>query len=531
MADKALIWSALLVGTGFYVLLNMWGLILTDGQFVYPLDDTYIHLSMAEQISRGEYGINPGAFAPAASSVIYPLLLVPFAGSALHQFLPLIINAAALFGGLVLMVRILDRIGYGADRVSRNLAIFVLVVAPVSMNMIGVAMLGMEQILHVLTVLGALYGVVLWHETRRVNGYLAAAILLGPLVRFEATGLSLLLSAMIFLEGRKRAGLALALGAVLPLIGFSWFLYTNDGVFLPNSVVRKIILAKTVGGEDASLLLKNFNGGDYELVAWVFLAAAAGFAVLLMQPSIRSDKLALRLGIIAFLSLLGQVFIGRNGWGNRHETYVIVLAVLALIIVLRGVVIQNNRRGLLGRIVVVAVLLMPLPHFATQSITFGPLSMRNIYDQQWQMGRFARDYLDAPVAVNDIGLPSYRNNNKVLDLWGLASTKALKAWAKPEPRGWVNELAAREGSDLAMVYQSWILPAVGSGWTKIGYLKIRGRRYAVAGAWVTFYATNPSAIPKLQGLMRDFQATLPNPAMLEILETPVPFNPETEDKE
>ena len=37
------------------------------GVFEYPLDDVYIHLAMAEGISQGTYGVNPGVAASAAS--------------------------------------------------------------------------------------------------------------------------------------------------------------------------------------------------------------------------------------------------------------------------------------------------------------------------------------------------------------------------------------------------------------------------------------------------------------------------------
>lgn len=527
-AGKPLLWGALFAGGGLFLALNIWGLALTGGEFVYPLDDTYIHLSMAEQIAKGEYGINPHQFASADSSIIYPFLLVPFAGTEFHQYLPLILNALALLAGLVLMHKILLKSGFLAELAAGPLMLLILVVAPVSMNMIGVAMLGMEQILHVLTVLAALLGVVLWHEERRVNAYLIAAILIGPLIRYEATGLSLLLALMVFIEGKRKAGAALAVAATAPLFGFSWFLYAHEGTLLPNSVLRKISLAKLTVGENGSLLLKNFNGGDYEVVAWVLLAFAGVFAILLAMPAVRRDRLALRMGLIALASLVGQVFIGRNGWGNRHETYVIVLSMMAFFVAVRPLLQSQNRLGRVGALLAAGVLLLPLTHFARQTITFGPLSMRNIYDQQWQMARFARDYVQAPVAVNDIGLPSYRNDNIILDLWGLASDPALKAWAARAPRGWINDLAKANNADLAMVYESWILPGVGPGWTKIGYLKLRGMRYSAAGQWVTFFATNHAAVPHLQAMMRAFRKSLPDPLMLDILNPPEPFVPETE---
>jgi len=522
--------GVLLFSSGVFLLLNLWGVALNGGVFVYPLDDAYIHLSMAEQIAKGEYGINPSQFAAADSSILYPFLLLPVFGIEFQQYMPLILNGAALLWGVLIIEKIFEKAGFYAGRTTRTFMVLALFIAPLSLNMIGVSMLGMEQSLHVLTVLYALYGVALWVSEKRLNLYLIAAILLGPLIRYEAMGLSLLLSAMLFLDGRKRAGLGLATLAIIPLLGFSWFLVTQDGNSLPNSVVRKVIIAEASDLQGVGLLLKNFTyRPEYALVAWLFLGLAALFTALLAHAKIRQDSLALRLGLIAIFSLLGQGFVGRNGLGNRHETYVIVLAGIALLIVLRGPLAQKGLARWGSAVLALAALLLPLPHFSQQSISFGPLSMHNVFDQQWQMGRFARDYLNAPVAVNDIGLPSYRNENDVLDLWGLASHEALSAWAEPKPRGWVNALVDRSGADLAMIYESWILPGVSRGWYKIGYFKIRGEAHAVAGPWVALYATNEAAISRLQALLREFQPTLPDPRMLDILAAPIPYIPEPEE--
>ena len=60
------------------------------GHFVYPLDDAYIHLALAEQLAHGQYGTNPGEFSSPSSSLLWPFLLIPFAGTRLHTFVPLI---------------------------------------------------------------------------------------------------------------------------------------------------------------------------------------------------------------------------------------------------------------------------------------------------------------------------------------------------------------------------------------------------------------------------------------------------------
>ena len=41
----------------------------THGVFMYPYDDTFIHLTIAENLLKGNWGINPNEFASASSSI------------------------------------------------------------------------------------------------------------------------------------------------------------------------------------------------------------------------------------------------------------------------------------------------------------------------------------------------------------------------------------------------------------------------------------------------------------------------------
>jgi hypothetical protein len=66
------------------------------GVFEYPLDDVYIHLAMASGMAGGTYGVNAGEAASAASSMLYPVLLMPFSGTEAQRMLPLVWNLVGL---------------------------------------------------------------------------------------------------------------------------------------------------------------------------------------------------------------------------------------------------------------------------------------------------------------------------------------------------------------------------------------------------------------------------------------------------
>ena len=70
-----------------YLGLTIAAMVRSGWNFEYPLDDVYIHLAMASEITRGGYGVNPGEIASAASSALYPMLLTPFPDTDLQRWL------------------------------------------------------------------------------------------------------------------------------------------------------------------------------------------------------------------------------------------------------------------------------------------------------------------------------------------------------------------------------------------------------------------------------------------------------------
>ena len=74
----------------------------TNGYFSYPYDDVYIHMQVARNIAtHGTWGIQPGVFASATSSIFYPLLLSGvFKVFGLHTIVPFVLNCIA---GIVLI--------------------------------------------------------------------------------------------------------------------------------------------------------------------------------------------------------------------------------------------------------------------------------------------------------------------------------------------------------------------------------------------------------------------------------------------
>jgi len=111
----------------------------------------------------------------------------------------------------------------------------------------------------------------------------------------------------------------------------------------------------------------------------------------------------------------------------------------------------------------------------------------------------------------------------VLDLWGLASPRALEARMKNEPPAWISDLTARHDVGLAMVYSPWF-PNTPSGWKKIAVLRLS--RKLITPAWheVSFYATNPESIPEIKEALSRFRKSLPKGVSLDnIGDSPITY--------
>src|SRR5438046_3919544 len=93
---------------------------LNHGTFTYTLDDPYLHLSLAENIAAGHYGINRDDVAAPSSSVLWPYLLAPFSALPFGHLVPLLLNYVASLGTIALLARIMGASLGGAQEKLKN---------------------------------------------------------------------------------------------------------------------------------------------------------------------------------------------------------------------------------------------------------------------------------------------------------------------------------------------------------------------------------------------------------------------------
>lgn len=492
-------------------------LLLNGGQLVYTLDDAYIHLSLADRIASGTYGINTGEWSAPASSILWPFLLALFSRlpGGVYVLVPLLINVAAAFASLHLMVGQL-RSAMSSGRLSGPAATLFATGLIFCVNLVPIIYTGMEHSLQQLLALVLVRGLIEEGRTARVppSAWLALALL--PMLRYDSCALVVPALMYFIWRGHVRGSVlaALTIGAVLS--AFSAFLLSHGLDILPASVMAKSDIARTGGGVIALLRnlygnLSNDSQANTLLIGAVLLLAAA------LDPRRVRPERGLAAVIAAAIGI--ELLFGKLGAYYRYEAYLCGATVMSLIYLYR-VVLSRVLDPASARAPQVAAIgglgVASLGYLIALANT--PAASNNIYDQQLQMHRFAVDFYRQPVAVNDLGWVAFRNPNYILDLGGLASREALKARNSESGSGWMRRLADEHGVHLAMIYDEWFAERPPT-WVRVGQLTFNQMRVTAADSKVSFYATDADSVASIRAALLRFRETLPKRTSFQ-LDTP-----------
>lgn len=490
---------------------------LNQGKFVYTLDDAYIHLSLAENLRHGHYGINHEDFSAPSSSILWPFLLAPFGEETYFEYVPFFFNILFAVLNIGLFGAILSKSIPRSSPAREGTLTFLLLLLILATNQIGLIFTGMEHSLQVFCALLILYGLIVHLESRQITLWLVTGTLLAPLVRYE--NLALVIAVFLYLASQReyRWLSTLSVGVLLPLAAFSWFLWRNSAGLLPSSVQAKSAVVSSAGA--LSSVLRNF---------WENLNSLSGIglslAVLVFMGIFFHQRRATtyhqgeggvsaraKLAMVLAVAILLHFAFGRYGWYNRYEIYIWSVALVGVLYFFGGWLVRDDpgtgRRRPLIRLVGVALGVFGFCPSYLWGLRTIPLASNNIYEQHYQMHRFVTLYYPRAVAVNDIGYVSFRNENYVLDLYGLGSSEARRFRSQNQGSEWMNALAAAHGVTLAMIYEQWyILPA---NWRKIGELYLGRPRITPEFAKVDFYLLKEDVYNEVLAALQQFEATLP----------------------
>ncbi|RCK78344.1 MAG: putative membrane protein of unknown function [Candidatus Ozemobacter sibiricus] len=536
----------------------------TGGGWVYPLDDTYIHLAMARTLGQhGVWGITPAGFTPSTSSLLWTALLALGGAIGGHwEQLPLVFNLAI---GLAMLALVANWLSRGSKQpivlVGGLLAFLFITPLPT------LAAMGMEHLLHLLLCLVFLR---VWEKRYLANdaasgpGWkLLLLASLVPAVRYEGLFLVAAASLIAWFDGRWR-WLLLIPAAWVIIGGFGIWSMAQGWMFLPTSVLVKSALGSGLRPPGLFPWFKAFLdhvAGSPELLVLMIWAGwtLCGITDGLFSPKPTREYEAARLHAALFLlTALQHLAFAEIGYLFRYEGYLVGWGLVlclrfyrywwwqVLTMLFFGLMAyqlchrfrwpvptgQGTRHWLagLGLVIVVFLIFAPLGLRGMKALPITVQASVNIHDQQIQMGRFVREGAFGPgaVAVNDLGAVAWLGDREILDVWGLATLEVAKAKrAGTYGPALVEALANARQVTLAMVYPTWMqrFGGIPPSWTRIGSWTIADN--VICGeATVEFYAVASAAAPLIRRALGAFTPNLPRTVKVVLFDLPARSSPD-----
>lgn len=508
-AIALLLWAAAVAAVGAA---SLW---LTEGRLVFAIDDPYIHLAVAESILAGGYGINPGEPASPSSSALYPVLLAATEALGLGPWGPLAIALAAAGASVWLLARLVAAHALPEGRVTL-FALGLVLLLPHAAGAVALPFTGMEHSLHILLCLVALAGLLGAVERGRAAWWLLAAVALLPLVRFEGVALAGGVALALAVAGLWRAGLLALLLTLGGLLAYGTAMSAAGLPVLPSSVTMKSTLAAGIGEERGLAetlidLAKRTRNSLYTREGLILSLAIVALIPALQRVGgglARRREARLAVALAAAPALAAHIVAAHYGHFHRYEVYALAIAAAGLLVVLGpGLAALQAGRRWAAQGATLAVLAVALLPYLVAAVTI-PRAARSIHEQQAQMARFERDFYPAAIAVNDLGLVSYRNDDYVLDLFGLGSeeVRRLKEAGAYDAEA-IARLAGEAGIAYAMIYPQWFRGIVPESWCHLATL--HSEKVTTAYGTVAFYAARPETVAPLSEALERFRPTLP----------------------
>jgi hypothetical protein len=471
----------------------------TDGTWVYPLDDSYIHLSLARELAtHGHWGFGAERTAFSSSSPGYTLLLAlgfqltgPWAGW------PLLLNGL----GLLLLISQSWRLwppfpGKGW------LWLLLMLLLPVPL----LWLVGLEHLLHLGFMLGAMRVLsrVLAEQGVAPHGWLW--VLGATLLRYETVFLIAVAGGALLWQRRWRSAWWLGMAGVLPLLSVGAWSVLQGGTWLPLSVLLKGHAPLSLAWLSAAV--ERLYQNPFMLTTLV--AVLLGLSRIAEQNSPPYHWLWLTFGV----GLL-QVLFAEVG-GYRYEAYWLGLAWLGLgqrMEILGPAIAEYKKR--LSDWALMGLLLFPLLVRSGFFLWHYPQATRNIYQQPYQVAQFLQTYYPhRAVGLNDIGLGSWQGDIDLTDMVGVGDQAVFDLRQRDRfTAEALDSLLAARGVQAIVGHEIWLGSRMPARFRAVGTWAVPDN-FILADDTITFWAT-PAEAARLEARLRAFAAQLPSAVRID----------------
>ena len=498
---------------------------LNKGHLIYPLDDTYIHMSIAKNaVLHHVFGVTRYEFTSSTSSPLWTFLLaITYLAFGVNESSPLILNL--LFVTLAILVSYLFLSKY----INSCLRTFVILLVAVFVTPLpSLTLTGMEHVLHALLSLYFVYLSILTLSTttKPLQRYYVLLMVLSPLVttiRYEGIFLVFVVCVLFLLQRRVFYAVTLGITALLPVIIYGIWSITHGWYFLPNSVLLKAHIPSYNLKGIIELLglgaLKSIQANAHILILLTTSLSLLLIHYLKREKSYNDMKYA---NLIFIGSLLFHMQFASTGWFYRYEAYLVLLGIVVISIAANNLLLKkfvwkiNKEAFPYYAIAMLLILVIATPFVSRmlQSLWKTPQATNNIYEQQYQMGTFLKQFYQGKIiAVNDIGAVTYLADIQLIDLLGLGSLEAARLkLQKRYSTQQIYDLTHQRGVGIAIVYDDWFekngIGGLPQQWIRTGQWRI-SNNVVVWGDTVSLYAVDPSVSDELMQNLRKFAKELP----------------------
>ena len=502
------------------------------GNYIYPLDDTYIHLSIANNLStHGIWGITAYEFSSSSSSLLYTLILALFIkifGN--YSLLPLIINFLISYLIIIYVFNILVRyfknvLPNGKDLPTSSgmglLLFFATTFITFSAPIVILTLSGMEHILQIfidIIFIDYFIKYIGSNSRKEFNVVLVLSALVTG-IRFEGIFLVLIIIVILLFKKQYSKSLLILFSAALPIIIFGIISTANGWMFLPNSILIKSSKPETY--DFVGILLYPLKwlfklSNEHHLLT-IFVASAS-----LLYVNYKKRKQIFELNnlwhIITISLIIIHLTFARTGWVYRYEAYIVVIGLLGVIINAFDI-LKFGERNLKNAVIALCIIMALACSMRTYKSLDESVTMSvNIYEQQYQMSRFLKEfYNESNVVLGDIGACTYFTNIKLLDLVALGSIEPLKQRIEKKfNSNEIEKLADEKDMQIAILYKDAFEDYIPENWLEVGSWKISNNIGCFKDK-VTFYAVNPEKYIELSDNMIQFKKKLPPSVEVNII--------------
>jgi hypothetical protein len=408
---------------------------ITSDQFVYTLDDPYIHLQMAKNLAEnGSFGMKDGQFSSTSSSPFWTLLLAGYHSIISEsKYAPLILNFIISISTILLVYLALPK------KIPNWLLFLALILIIFASPLHALQFSGMEHNAQIaFCILFIIYAKKLF-DSGFTKYYLPVFItaFLVTSIRFECSFLVFALAILLFAKKKRIQSLLLLFFGGLPILIYGLISLNNGWHFFPNSILLKAHLTSS-GGITTTIKTIFFNViiqlGKSPPVLVLFLISLIILIERNFKRKFELDSVN-SLVLIFILTSLVHMQLGSIGWFYRYEAYLVALGIFVNsyciftgYAIYKEYLIRTSRSMKVVLIVAFAILLIPLFYRAVDSTLVTTKAQKNIRDQQLLMTQFVEQYYNNEnIAVNDIGMVSYETDANIIDVWGLANNETGNA--------------------------------------------------------------------------------------------------------